>query len=195
MSKIINEILCAVKRSQQLIIIGAIIFILGLILGVFVNLPTDIVDIFSLHSITYYINVLSAEYNVFSLLFSRIFNYFLLLVVVGLFCLNKYTMYINFIILLYRALLLGVALKTFVCNIMIIGAILYVFLILIQALIISLSILIYLAIMNGNNKKTDSCTLNLALKGFVVCFIVAIIGAILEFLLIAMLFRPLNFCF
>ena len=119
----------------------------------------------------------------------------LVLVLVALFSLNKYTIYLNFIVLFYRAFTLGVAGKIFISQIAITGAIMFIFLILVQALFMCISILLFIILIYNYMKKCCDIQINFILKTYLISSIVAIIGCILEFLLIIMLFRPLNLYF
>lgn len=195
MKNLLIEILNSLKRSNTIVIISVIVFALGLLLGVFITLPTDILDVFSSQSITYYTNVLCLEFSPISLLISKTLSLALLLLVVGLFCLNKYTIYLNLIILFYRGYILGVVLKVFLSNLLIIGAILFLFLILIEAIFLLLSIIIFISIMQDACEKSFNLIFQRGVKCYILCLSIAIIGAILEFLFIVMLFRPLNFFF
>ena len=195
MKNLIIEILNSLKRSNTIVIISVIVFALGLLLGVFITLPTDILDVFSSQSIIYYTNVLCLEFSPISLLISKTLSLALLLLVVGLFCLNKYTIYLNLIILFYRGYILGVVLKVFLSNLLIIGAIIFLFLILIEAIFLLLSIIIFISIMQDACEKSFNLIFQRGVKCYILCLLIAIIGAILEFLFIVMLFRPLNFFF
>ncbi len=195
MKNLINEIIFNLKRSQTIVIIAIVSFIIGLLLGIFITLPEEIFEIHNTHVYQYYSEVFCAEKIGLSLLFRRIINTALLLLLVFLLSLNKYTFYLNFIVIFYRAFVLGVAGKLFITQILITGAIMFVFLILIQALFISLAIIVFMSIIYCKNDKIDDCTLKLMLKSYIVSLIIAVIGCIIEFAFIIMLFRPINFYF
>lgn len=195
MKNLINEIIFNLKRSQTIVIIGIVTFIVGLLLGIFITLPDEIFEIHNTHLFCYYNEIFCAEKVGLSLLFRRIINTALLLLLVFLLSLNKFTFYLNFVVLFYRAFVLGVAGRLFITQILITGAIMFVFLILIQALFISLAIIVFISIIYCRNDKIDDCTLKLMVKSYIVSLIIAVIGCIIEFAFIIMLFRPLNLYF
>ena len=195
MKNLINEIIFNLKRSQTIVIIGIVTFIVGLLLGIFITLPDEIFEIHNTHLFCYYNEIFCAEKVGLSLLFRRIINTALLLLLVFLLSLNKFTFYLNFVVLFYRAFVLGVACRLFITQILITGAIMFVFLILIQALFISLAIIVFMSIIYCRNDKIDDCTLKLMVKSYIVSLIIAVIGCIIEFAFIIMLFRPLNLYF
>lgn len=195
MKNLINEIIFNLKRAQVIVIIGILVFILGVILGVFVALPEEIFEIHNAKLYEYYSQIFSLDKFGISFLIKRIFNSFLILLLVFLLSLNKYTYYLNFLILFYRGFVLGFAGKLFITKIFVTGAIMFTFLIVIQALFLALAIIIFMSIIYLKNYKIDDCTLKLMLKSLLISFIVAVIGATLEFIFIITLFRPLNLYF
>ena len=195
MKILINEIISNLKRSQIIVIIGVTVFILGIFLGVFITLLEEVFEIHNTFLFEYYNQILLLDAFGVSFLIKRIFNSFLILLLVFLLSLNKYTFYLNFVVLFYRAFVLGLAGKLFITKILITGAIMFTFLIVIQALFLSLAIIIYMAIIYLKNNKIDDCTLKLMIKSFIISLIVAVVGAIVEFIFIITLFRPLNLYF
>lgn len=195
MKNLVNEVIFNLKRSKNLLLLGGIIFVLGLVLGFILNLNEDIFIIHNDNMYLYYSQVFCSEKIGISLLIKRCLSVLLVLVLVALFSLNKYTIYLNFIVLFYRAFTLGIAGKIFICQIAITGAIMFIFLILVQALFMSISILLFIILIYNYMKKCGDMQINFILKTYLISSIVAIIGCILEFLLIIMLFRPLNLYF
>lgn len=195
MKILVNEVIFNLKRSKNLLILGGIVFVLGLLLGFILNLNEEIFIIHNDNMYSYYNQVFCSEKIGLSLLVKRCFNALLVLLLVALFSLNKYTFYLNFIVLFYRAFMLGVAGKIFITQIAITGAIMFLFLILVQALFMCASILLFIILIYNNKEKCVDRLITLILKAYLISSIVAIIGCILEFLLIIMLFRPLNLYF
>lgn len=195
MKNLVNEVIFNLKRSKNLLLLGGIVFVLGLLLGFILNLNEDIFIIHNDNMYLYYSQVFCSEKIGISLLIKRCLSVLLVLLLVALFSLNKYTIYLNFIVLFYRAFTLGVAGKIFISQIAITGAIMFIFLILVQALFMCISILLFIILIYNYMKKCCDMQINFILKTYLISSIVAIIGCILEFLLIIMLFRPLNLYF
>lgn len=195
MKNIFCEIFLNIKRSKNIVIFALIIFGVGLVLGIFLSVSEEIFDIHKSHLFLYYDKIFCSEKLGLSLLFKRIINSILLLLLVALFSLNKYTFYLNFVVLFYRAFILGVACKLFISELLILGAIVFIFLILVQAVFISFAIIVFMAIIYNRNDKVDNCLLNLIIKSYIISLIIAGIGCIIEFIFIITLFRPLNFYF
>lgn len=195
MKNLVNEVIFNLKRSKNLLLLGGIVFVLGLLLGFILNLNEDIFIIHNDNMYLYYTKVFCSEKIGISLLIKRCLNALLVLLLVALFSLNKYTIYLNFIVLFYRAFTLGVAGKIFISQIAITGAIMFIFLILVQALFMCISILLFIILIYNYMKKCCDMQINFILKTYLISSIVAIIGCILEFLLIITLFRPFNLYF
>ena len=195
MKNLVNEVIFNLKRSKNLLLLGGIVFVFGLLLGFILNLNEDIFIIHNDNMYLYYSQVFCSEKIGISLLIKRCLSVLLVLLLVALFSLNKYTIYLNFIVLFYRAFTLGVAGKIFISQIAITGAIMFIFLILVQALFMCISILLFIILIYNYMKKCCDIQINFILKTYLISSIVAIIGCILEFLLIIMLFRPLNLYF
>ena len=195
MKNLVNEVIFNLKRSKNLLLLGGIVFVLGLLLGFILNLNENIFIIHNDNMYLYYTKVFCSDKIGISLLIKRCLSVLLVLLLVALFSLNKYTIYLNFIVLLYRAFTLGVAGKIFICQMAITGAIMFIFLILVQALFMCISILLFIILIYNYMKKCGDMQINFILKTYLISSIVAIIGCILEFLLIITLFRPLNLYF
>ena len=195
MKNLVNEVIFNLKRSKNLLLLGGIVFVLGLLLGFILNLNEDIFIIHNDNMYLYYTKVFCIEKIGISLLIKRCLSVLLVLLLVALFSLNKYTIYLNFIVLFYRAFTLGVAGKIFISQIAITGAIMFIFLILVLALFMCISILLFIILIYNYMKKCCDMQINFILKTYLISSIVAIIGCILEFLLIITLFRPFNLYF
>ncbi len=195
MKNLVCEIIYNIKRSKNIVIISLVVFLVGFIFGLIVTVNEEIFDIHKSHLFLYYEKIFSNEKLGLSLLVSRIVNSLLLLILVGVLSLNKYTFYLNFLVLFYRAFILALIGKIFILELLVLGAILYVFLILVQAVFISVAIIVFMAIIYNKNGKIDNSFISLILNAYLISGAIAIIGAIIEFLLIIMLFRPLNLFF
>ncbi len=195
MNNYFRDIVLIVKKSKILLIIGCIVFVVGFILGVVLKINEKIFIIHNDNVFLYYDKVFCTDKFELSLLISKCINALLILLVVLLFSLNRYTIYLNFVVLFYRAFILGVAGKLFMTQIAVTGVIMFAFLIFIQAIFMCASILLFIIIIYKNNYKFNDCLISLIVKTYVLSSVVALVGCIIEFLFIIMLFRPLNLCF
>ena len=195
MKNLVCEIFSNIKRSKNIVIISLVVFLVGFLLGLIITVNDEIFVIHKSHLFLYYEKIFSNEKLGLSLLISRIINSLFILVFVGVFSLNKYTFYLNFLVLFYRAFILAIIGKIFILELLVLGAILYVFLILVQAIFISIAIIVFMAIIYNKNGIINNCFFSLIIKAYLISAVIAIIGSIIEFLLIIMLFRPLNLYF
>ena len=195
MKNLINEIIFNAKRSYVILVIGIILLVVGLILGALLTLSEEISVIHNDNIFLYYNTVFCSEKIGVSLLISRCVNSLLILVLVAILSLNKYTYFLNFILLFYRAFVLGVVGKLFITQILVTGAIMFLLLVFIQAMFLCASILLFMIIIYKRNDKCNDCLINLSVKALILSSILAILGCIIEYLFIIMLFRPFNLIF
>ena len=160
MKKIFNEIILGVKSSKNVFFISAIIFVVGLMLGIFLNFSEDFSCYYKDFLISFLETVLSKDEFGVSYLFKRILTYALLLLLIAIISLNKYTYYLIFAVLFYRAYILGLALKLFITELLVNGALLFLFLVFFQAVFLSLSIIVFISLTYKKIKKIDNCALN-----------------------------------
>ena len=74
MKEIFSEIKIAIKSSLVILIIGVVVFLLGVVLGLTISLPSDVSDIFAYGFINYFANVYNVDFSPFSALFSNVFS-------------------------------------------------------------------------------------------------------------------------
>ena len=191
MRTLFQEILCLIKRSNIIIAIGLIIVVLGVILGVCVNLSEPFYVVHQTNLINYYNKIFLIETTPFNILISRIFNCVLIFIPVFFLSFNRYTFFLSYIIVFYRSFVLGFALKLFLVEIAINGAVIFLLLVFLQGLILSLSIILFMCLSYNRVTKINSITINLLLKNLIVSLIFSFLGALIEFLLIFLVFRPI----
>lgn len=195
MKSILDEILSSLKKSKNLVIISVILFLIAFLLGVFLTLNEEIFEIHKSHLFSYYTKIFCEEKLGIKILFTRIINSALILLLVALLSLNKYTFYLIFVVLFYRGFILGLACKLFISELLVLGAITFAFLVLIQAVFITISIIVFISLTYKKVEKIDNCAINLVIKSYITSLIIAILGCAIEFIFILTLFRPLNFYF
>ena len=109
MKNLIDEMVFNLKRSQIIVLFSVIVFVLGLILGVIIKLPEEIYEIHIKNLYDYYNQIFVSEKIGLAMLLKRVFSSALVLLLVLLLSLNKFSYYLNFIVLFYRAFVLGLA--------------------------------------------------------------------------------------
>ena len=116
MSTILLNIKREVISSQKVFVAGIIVFILGVILGLFLPTSQTVNEIFGDLATNYYHNVFSVNASPIKNLFTRLLTNALLIGLIGLLSLTVYTYFINFIIILYRGFILGLVFVVFIIN-------------------------------------------------------------------------------
>ena len=192
MRKLFEVIIDNLKKNKNIVVFSVAIIILGFILGVVLSIGEDLECLYRDHLSNYLIKVFSKECSPFKLLFERLFNCFLILLLVAVLSLNKYTFYLNFILLFYRAFILGLAGKIFISGALVSGFLTFVFLIFIQATFLCLSIIVFLALIYGKHDCNFKKFVIISIKILLISLLIAEIGAVLEFIFIVFMFRPIS---
>ncbi len=192
MANYLSAILKCFKVKKNLTLILAVIFILGVILGVVLSFNEDFACFYKNFLFDYFNRILSRETFGVSYLFKRVLSLVVLFLVVALLSLNKYTFYVIFLILFYRAYIIGLAFKLFLSELLISGMFFFLFLVLVSGFFTSLAIAIFICF---NYCKSNVNNLEFTIKTYLFSLSVAVIGAILEFIFIVAIFRPFNFNF
>lgn len=195
MSTILLNIKQEVNKSQKVFVAGSVVFILGVILGLFLPSSQTVNDIFGDLAKNYFNSVFSVDASPIKNLFSRILTNALLIILVALFSLTVYTYFINFIIILYRGFILGLVFVVFIINLGFSGIITYLFLILANNIIVTIAIILFITLIYDSLICKTSNFTAVLIKNAIYSFIVSLIGSVLEFLLLTCLIRPLNLYF
>ena len=153
------------------------------------------ITIFTDNVSNYYITVLALDSSVFVFLLKRLLNLVLLFLPVAILCLNKYSFFITFAFVGYRGFILGVSFRVIFTAFSFNGLIVWLFLIFIQNLIVTFSIVVFLC----NVYSDVYCDGKINYKKFnrylLISLILALVGIALEYLLVICIFRPLNLYF
>lgn len=193
MKIIFDEILNNFKKNTWIFYLSIIILVIGFIMGLFLALSNEVESAYNGFILNYFNTILKQDTSNVSFLFKRIMSAILLLALVLLLSLNSVLFYLNFVILLYRAYILGLTAKLFVFGLGFNGVVFYLFLILTQSLLTSVSIIVYL--LNAYSSLKCKKSISFYLKCLILSILIATIGAIIEFVLLLVVFRPLNFYF
>lgn len=195
MQNFIKDIIKAVKQSKNVFIFCLIFFAIGAILGAVIPIGETLSCLYEEFLLDYFATVLAKSGFGISFLLKRVIINVLLLLLIALLSLNKYTYYIIFLILFYRAFILGLALKLFLTKLLINGAFFFIFLVLVQAIFLSLAITVYLCLTYKKLSKIDNCSINYVFRCYLISLLISLLGILLEFLFIVLIFRPFNFYF
>lgn len=191
MKYLLNAIFIFLNRSKIFVISIAVTFVLAIIIiGWILPINLEVYEIFKANVLSYYNVAFCLEISVFEIFIKRLFTLALILVVVLLLSLNKYTIYLNFIIVIFRGFLLGIALKIFLLETLLVGFFTFLFLVFIESLFLVFSIALLISIIKYNQ---SNCEKTILLKSYLFCLAVSVIGVIIECLLILTLFRLLNY--
>lgn len=195
MNNYLNLIVSNLNRCKKLVVISIAIFILGLILGCVLSIRDDLKCIYQEYLSNYLSKVFLRGYSPIKLLFERFLNSGLILLLVAFLSLNKYTFYLSYLVIFYRAFILGLAGKLFITGALISGFFTFAFLIFVQGVISCFSIIVFCCLVCGKNDCAYKKLAVLTFKAFLISLSISLIGAIIEFLFIVCMFRPINVYF
>lgn len=197
MDGIIKRLRCIMQSQKILLIVFACCYVIGLILGIVFFSEAEKV-FFAKNVVDFLVCTLSKEGNVGGLLLLRILNSLALFVVFALFLLCSWLIPFPALIVVYRGYVLGAALVAFLSGFGITGAVLFVFCVFLQNVITTVALIVFTAVACDFIKKARKlCNLNIKdyVLALIIAFLISVIGALVEFILLSLIFRPLNFYF
>ncbi len=190
----INEKIKTIKSSFKLIIFFAMCYVFGIALGLFFKNDCYNPGIYNAVS-NYYIIIFDICSSVLSIFFKRILTCLGVFAIVFLLGLNNISVYLASIIFFYKGLILGSVASVFFCNFGISGIIVYIFLVVIQSVIITAG-MILIAVLNAYVSDLPfKCKTKILIENFILCFIVCVAGALYELLFLTFVLRPLTLWF
>ena len=195
MLNILNDIKNNINKNYVILLVGGAVYIIGVILGLILPSTETSSALFYSYAENYYCSVLSIDASPFSTFLTRILNSILVLILTALLCSNIYTFFLAFIILLYRGFIIGYVFILFILSLGFNGIITYLFLVLIQNVIISFAILLFMVNIYGKVNCSCNNLIKTLLNYLITSFIICLIGCLIEFILLTCLFRPLNLYF
>lgn len=194
----LNDIFLKVKNVTtkyiSLVIITLILFSVSAILGLFLIGTSQIIQSFEDICLNYISKIICSDFNAISFLFSNIFSLSLTFVIFSFLPTNKYTFYITLIIVVYNGYLFGVFLNIFIFKFALAGIITFIFTIFIRYAFFLIATILFLIFSKYLIDKNCNKLENL-FKIALYSYIIAIIGIILEVIMIITLLRPTNLCF
>ena len=195
LSRKISEFLCVLKNTVNKRFILLTLFVgcyaVGLILG-FVLQPTEFMyNYYCDNAQNYYSIVMFADSSAFSIFFNRIisnFGYYLIF-----FCLALVPALIpiNIFIVIYRGFVAGYTIIIFNGLFGLTGVLISCFIILLQNLITTITLIIYSI---TPFKKMKLNVSSILIYGLILYFL-SLLGAVFEVVILCLLLRPINFYF
>lgn len=181
-----------IKIRSILLIIG---YLLGLILGLFLK-GNNQENLFYEFVINYYNLIFGLYSSPIKLLLTRLVNNLFSFIIIYILCVSTYLFVFNILLFMYRGLVLGTVVLLFFEALGIQGVIIFIFLVLVQNVVVTFalfftSVIVYDLKRVCKKKYTD----NIYLKYFLLGFIISIMVAIYEIILLCCFFRPLNIFF
>ena len=192
MNSVLIEIKNNVVKNQYLFVGGVVTFIIGVLLGLFLPSVKAVEEIFNVFAVDYFKSVTDINLGAFKILFSRLFNSLLLILFVSLLCTNIYTFYINFIIILYRGFIIGYTFIVFVISLGFTGIMTYLFLVLVQNVIVTFALILLLVNVYDKLICKQKYYYKILFNYSIISYVVCIIAAVIEVILIISFFKPIN---
>ncbi len=190
----INEKIKIVQNSFKLIIFFGICYVFGVALGLFFKNDCYNPGIYNAVS-NYYIIIFDTCTSVLSIFFKRILTCFGVFAIVFLLGLNNISVYLASVIFFYKGLILGSVASVFFCNFGISGLIVYIFLVVIQNLIITGGMILAAILNSYISDLSFGCKTKILIENFILCFAVCVAGALYELLFLTFVLRPLTLWF
>ncbi len=192
MQKLINEITLKIKNNLVILYVGIGVFLLGTLLGVFF-ITGDLLVSYKEYALNFYSSALSPSSSAIKFSLIRILNVVLLFIPILLLSLNDFTVYINFIFVFYKGFIISLSFRCLIAVLGFNGLMIFLFLSLIQTVITTFAIILFILITVSKNCKTSRG--KYVFKNFIICFIICILGILAEFLFLICILRPFNFYF
>ena len=192
--EILNTKINALKKNIKLIVIFAVCYAVGLIIGLIFGERSVCFPLYDV-ACGRYICLLDIYTSVFSIFFKKIFSSLLILCVVFLLGLNRFASFFSSVIFFCRGLVLGSLFYIFLSNYFISGLLAYFFIICVQNIIINAGMIIAVILNYEIADKPLSCKVKELIFNFIISFCVCSVGALYELLILVLILRPLLTCF
>lgn len=192
--EILNTKINALKKNIKLIVIFIACYALGLIIGLFFGERSVCFPLYDV-ACGRYICLLDVYTSVFSIFFKKIFSSLLILCVVYLLGLSRFTSFFSSVIFFCHGLVLGGLFFIFWSNYFISGLFIYIFIICVQNIIITAGMIAAVVLNYDLAEKPFSCKIKDLILNFIISFGICFVGALYELLLLVLILRPLITCF
>ena len=195
MGSLLNYVKNQIDKWFYLFLALIITLLIGFLIGLFFSLPVEINDLFKTLLLDLFNKVLFAQISIFKWLFLRVFYLVLLYFIAFIIGLNKVSFYVIFALVFYRALVLAIMLKICVVSLNFLGIIPFIFTIFLESIIVTFSLIIYAVLTQENLYKKTLCFMEKQIKTTFLALLIGVVGIVVEVLLLACVFRPINFYF
>ncbi|MBR6737583.1 MAG: hypothetical protein IKL82_04380 [Clostridia bacterium] len=167
------------------------VFVFGVVLGLLTPVFSIFSKYFSDFGLIYFKAVLSPDSSAFSFLVKRLIYSLCFIGALYLLSLNKVLYYACFALMFLRAYFLGLSARIIISALGVFGVFSYLFLVFLQGVFVYVGASLYL--LSTYKKQCEKCYAEKFFKKAILAFIISAVGAIIEFLLLVFLFRPLSF--
>ncbi|MGN0818913.1 MAG: hypothetical protein ACI4M6_00750 [Christensenellaceae bacterium] len=196
MQRIFLELKGVFSRRKNYVFVLVCCYAVGILLGMFLSGGKERA-LLTNNAIDFFVLVYSKDGNVIKLLLIRLFSSLGVLLLFYLLSFVVYTYCGHFILIFYRGYVLGAAAVTFLIGFKLSGVVLFIFCVMMQNAVCTFGLILFSAIMLDNLK---SCKCRLThfkqhLTALTVCFLLCAISALIEFIILICVLRPLNFYF
>lgn len=190
----VKEKLCLLKNGAKYFCILLSIYLIGFFVGVFFKEKCFIPNVYQTVC-DYYCRVLDANSSLFGFFFSRVAVLIPFFLIIFALSLNKFSAAFSAFVFFYRGMILGGAASLFAEMYFVSGGVVYLFAVFPQNVVATLGA-IALLVLNGKKfelpiKRKTKYMLENAAFSFAVC----LIGVVYEFLVLALVIRPLSLYF
>ncbi|MBQ9709088.1 MAG: hypothetical protein IJV67_00510 [Clostridia bacterium] len=185
------------KRNSVLLVVQFCALAIGIILGIIFKPTSFIYDYYSVNAENYYCIAMGQDSSAFSVLLNRVFvnlGYFIICFVLSL---SVWLYPCAVLITVYRGFVLSLTLTVFSLHFGISGVLIGVFIVLPQNVITTIALMLFSTVSCFKLKKgkLDINALKKNGKYVAVFYVISFVGALIEFLVLFLLLRPMSFYF
>lgn len=199
LNKIKESVERSLERKTVLLLFEFAAFAVGIVLGVAIRPTGFIYNYYSLNAERYFYIAMGGGSSAFSVLLSRMLtNLGYYLVFFGL-SFSALLLPCQVLITIFRGYILSLSLTVFTLHFGVTGVLIGVFLVVLQNLITSTSIILFsVSTFDCRNKAVKTSAVKMATKRLryaVFFYALSLVGALIEFLILSLLLRPMSFYF
>lgn len=188
-----------IVRNSLLYLSLALLFILGVVLGLVLKKSDNVYVYYLEYSQNYYDIILNRNQSAFGIFIKRLLNNVCYFAVICLICLTIYFSFVHFLIYLYRGFLLGTICGIIISQFGFSGVICCIFLVIPQHVITTLCLIMAsgcgLERALSWHRQKSICDVTHHVCCCLFFLFLSFIGILIEQLLLLLLLRPLNFYF
>lgn len=194
MQRIIKQYLKMLKEAKIRLLIFAASFVIGIIVGVFLNTSLSEM-VLSENVVDFYFNAFSKTGNIASLIIALVISDALFLLIFYAFSYWLYLVALGFLFVFYRGYILGAVAFLFIKNFGVSGAFLYVFCVFIHNVLVTASLSCMGAISADLLKRGKACIKHTRNDLLIISSVIVLAAIIIEMILLFCILRPINYSF